>query len=129
MSDRTRLLECFDEAVTTGASRYQAAQVIGINQRTLKRWRTEGGVITQDRRPEVTPIVQPHQMTEDEENQIITTCNLLEYRSLPPSQIVPLLADQGIYLASESSFYRVLKIHEQLNHRGRTQPPKKGMRP
>ena len=129
MHDRTRLLECFDEAVTTGASRYQAAQVMGINQRTLKRWRTGDGAITQDRRPEATPIVQPHQLTADEEDQIMTTCNLPEYKSLPPSQIVPLLADQGVYLASESSFYRVLKKHEQLNHRGRTQPPKKVAQP
>ncbi|MFK4754908.1 IS3 family transposase, partial [Oceanobacter sp. wDCs-4] len=48
-------------------------------------------------------------------------CNLQEYQSLPPSQIVPRLADKGIYLASESTFYRVLKKHQQLNHRGRAQ--------
>ena len=33
-------------------------------------------------------------------------------------------AIQGIYIASESSFYRVLKAHEQLNRCGRTQPPR-----
>lgn len=29
-----------------------------------------------------------------------------EFSSLPPSRIVPMLADRGIYQASESTFYR-----------------------
>ncbi|MHB8347422.1 MAG: hypothetical protein ACYDHM_09600 [Acidiferrobacterales bacterium] len=33
------------------------------------------------------------------------------------------LADQGVYLASESTFYRVLKEAEPQHHRGRTQAP------
>lgn len=52
-------------------------------------------------------------------------CNTSEFASLPPSQIVPRLADQGQYLASESSFYRVLKEHGQVNCRGKAQPPRK----
>src|SRR3546814_20932676 len=46
-------------------------------------------------------------------------CNSAQHQSLPPTQIVPRLADQGIYIASESSFYRVLRDHEQVNHRSR----------
>jgi len=38
---------------------------------------------------------------------------------------VPSLADKGVYLASESSFYRVLKKHQQQNYRGRMKPPRK----
>jgi putative transposase len=48
---------------------------------------------------------------------------------LPPTQIVLSLLDQGIYLASEASFYRVLNAHKQLNHRGRSQAPKKQFKP
>jgi putative transposase len=36
---------------------------------------------------------------------------------------VPTLADRGVYLASESSFYRVLKQASQQHHRGRAQKP------
>jgi transposase-like protein len=36
--------------------------------------------------------------------KIIEICNQEEFRSQSPKQIVPALADQGIYLASESSF-------------------------
>jgi len=36
---------------------------------------------------------------------------------------VPALADRGVYVASESSFYRVLKAASQQHHRGRAKKP------
>jgi putative transposase len=95
---------------------------MGMSERTLKRWRADGPHVVADKRPDAKPVAQPHQLTEAEQEAILITCNLEEYQSLPPSQIVPALADKGIYMASEASFYRVLKKHRQLNHRGRTQP-------
>lgn len=50
------------------------------------------------------------------------TANLPEYRNRSPRQIVPLLADKGVYIASESSFYRVLAENGQLAHRDRARP-------
>lgn len=47
-------------------------------------------------------------LTEVERQAILDVCNSEEFAHLPPSQIVPRLADQGRYIASESSFYRVL---------------------
>ncbi|MGO1357157.1 IS3 family transposase [Alkalibacterium gilvum] len=44
---------------------------------------------------------------------------------MPPSQIVPMLADEGIYIASESTFYRVLHKYDEQHHRGRSQEPVK----
>lgn len=38
--------------------------------------------------------------------------------ALPPGQIVPILADQGRYIGSERSFYRVLDGHGQAHRRG-----------
>jgi putative transposase len=105
-------LQYFDEAVNTGASRYQAANLMGLSGRTLKRWRTASGQVAEDLRPEAPRSPQQHQLTEVEEMAIMAACNKLAYRSLPPSQIVPLLADKGVYIASVSSFYRVLKKHE-----------------
>jgi len=43
-------------------------------------------------------------------------------RDLPPSQIVPTLADAGVYLASEATFYRLLRQNRLLAHRGRARP-------
>ena len=42
---------------------------------------------------------------------------------MPPGQIVPALADQGVFIGSESSFYRVLHAHDQVHRRGRARPP------
>ena len=47
---------------------------------------------------------------------MLDVCNSQEF-SLPPSQIVPRLADQGRYLASESSFYRILRAADQQHRR------------
>ena len=123
MTERARLIEYFDEAVASGAPRYKVAQLMALSERTIKRWR-EGDHVAADRRPDTQPAPQPHQLTPEEEQAMLDTCNLSEFRSLPPSQIVPALADKGIYIASESSFYRVLKKHRQLSHRGRSQPPR-----
>ena len=40
-----------------------------------------------------------------------------------PCQIVPELADKGIYLASESTIYRILRKREMQKHRSRTHRP------
>jgi putative transposase len=50
-----------------------------------------------------------HKLTPEERASIIEIVNRPEYSSLPPHQIVPRLADDGVYVASESSFYRVMK--------------------
>jgi len=70
-----------------------------------------------------------NKLSEAERAHIIRTCNLPKYKSLPPSQIVPMLADEGTYLASESSFYRILRSVEQINRRGRTEQPKLRSKP
>ena len=51
-------------------------------------------------------------------------CNSPRFASLPPSQIVPTLADEGCYLASESTFYRELRKANQHHHRGRAHKPR-----
>ena len=47
------------------------------------------------------------------------------YSDKPPSQIVPALADKGVYMASESTIYRILREASQLRHRGRSAVPQK----
>ena len=71
-----------------------------------------------DKRPE--PI---NKLSEAEEQAIIDVCNSERFKSLPPSQIVPILTDEGEYLGSERTFYRVLHKHGQQHHRGRSAKP------
>lgn len=68
-------------------------------------------------------IQQPRNKLDDLERQrILAIANSPEFGHLPPSQIVPRLTDQGKYIASESSFYRVLRAANQLRHRAATKP-------
>ena len=60
----------------------------------------------------------PHnKLSECVRQRILSVANMPEYADLLPSQIVPKLADAGLYIASESSLYRVLKEAHQLTHR------------
>lgn len=70
-----------------------------------------------------------NKLSEKERQAILDACNEPENASLPPSQLVPILLDQGIYLGSESSFYRTLNDNNQLNHRGRSKAPTKVAKP
>ena len=84
----------------------------------MQRWMGERGEIADDSR-QLPKIKAPHNKLTDQERQnILETCNAPEYADLPPNIIVPMLADEGIYIASESTFYRVLKEHSQLKRRG-----------
>lgn len=69
------------------------------------------------------PVTEPaNKLSEEERQEILNIANSAEYRDKSPAQIVPLLADKGVYLASESSFYRVLKAAGLDAHRGRSKP-------
>ena len=70
----------------------------------------------------------PNKLSEEERQKLLEVANRPEYEDLPPSKIVPLLADKGQYLASESTFYKVLREEGQLRHRHRSKP-QTGARP
>ncbi|MGF1614492.1 MAG: hypothetical protein ACFCVA_11450 [Gammaproteobacteria bacterium] len=80
-------------------------------------------------RPECLRKAPANKLSEVEREQIIETCNSQAFNALPPSQIVPILADQGESLASESSFYRVLRSEGPLEHRGKARAPRKVAKP
>ena len=121
--DRRRAVALIDEAVVAGARRHKACAELKISVRTLRRWRGEAGEIRADARPDA-PRPRPANALSDEENvRIDQICCCPEFASLPPSQIVPILADQNEYLASESSFYRRLRTLGLQHHRGRSARP------
>lgn len=109
------------EAVASGARKEKACEEIGLAIRTLQRWQ-ESGEISSDKRPTAVRPEPSNKLTKEEQQAILAICNQEEYANLGPSQIVPILADKGHYIASESSFYRVLKANNQLAHRGKAKP-------
>lgn len=110
-----------NEAVVAGARKSEACKLVMINIRTLQRW-CDGDCISADKRPDAVRKLPTNSLSEQERQRILAVCNEKEFASLPPSQIVPILADRGIYLGSEATFYRVLKFAGQLKHRGKEKP-------
>ena len=126
--DRRRAVELIEEAVDAGAPKQKACDELEISLRTYRRWTQDGGVKA-DGRPDADRPAPANKLRPEERQQILETCNEEAYRSLPPSQIVPALADRDTYIASESSFYRVLKEADQLHRRGRAQAPRRVAKP
>ena len=125
LEQRTEILALIDEARAQGARLAPACEIIGIDPVTVRRWRPcDSDAIEADGRPEAERAEPSNRLSEAERDQIVETCNQREYASSSPGQIVPRLADSGVYLASESTFYRVLRERGQLNHRGRQRAPR-----
>ncbi len=125
--DRQIAIDLIAEAVTAGARCSRACAVLEINVRTLQRWKKalQASADLADRRKASAAHRTPaNKLSMEEREAILLVCNQAKYQSLPPSQIVPRLADNGVYIASESSFYRVLHDANQAHRRGRSKPPR-----
>jgi transposase InsO family protein len=109
------------EAVLSGARRYRACNELGLSLRTVQRWQHTDC----DRRLLAQRAAPSNKLSEAERQAVLDAANQAGYASLTPHQIVPKLADEGIYLASESTFYRVLKAANQNVRRGRAKVPKR----
>jgi putative transposase len=126
-ADRQMAIELIEEAVSAGARRHKACSVLEITVRTLQRWQrslAEDQLLGDQRKVAAAERLPANKLTEIERRCILAISNSQDYRSLPPSQIVPRLADEGEYMASESTFYRVLREADQVNRRGRAKPPR-----
>ena len=115
LPQRLAIRDLIDEAALGGARLAPACAVLGFSARTLQRWQLEA-----EERPDgrtVRHVAPAHKLSALERATLLAVANSPEFGHLPPSQIVPRLADQQRYLASESTFYRVLRDANQLAHR------------
>ncbi len=99
--------------------------MIGLNRKTIHSWRREG---LQDHRKGSARFV-PHRLKDTEEEAILAICNSEKYCDMPPAMIVALLAQENTYIASESTFYRVMRKKQLLAHRQKSKAPRKGKQP
>jgi len=110
--------------VKAGCRLKPACAELDISLRTFQRWVQDGDdAVSADSRTTSARPEPANKLSDDERGQILAVANSEEFASLPPSQIVPALADRGVFIASESSFYRVLKAASQQHHRGRAKKP------
>jgi transposase InsO family protein len=118
LSQRVEVTEQILQASKNGCRISQSCKIIGLDKRTFERWRyrPEGDL---RKGPKTEPA---NKLTNDEKLEILKVSSSIQFRDKPPSQIVPELADQGVYLASESTFYRVLQANKLMKHRGKAKP-------
>ncbi len=117
--DRIEIMTLIKEARHSGARQSRACEIMGLSPKTLQRWSQSQS--HQDGRIEAKQNPS-NKLTELEYQRIIKVANQPEYADLSPGKIVPKLADNGVYIASESTFYRVLCTEKQLKHRQKAKP-------
>jgi transposase InsO family protein len=123
-------MELLKEGLRAGATVKAIADLIGICPRTLRRWRIafEAYGFSQDRRKGSARMVA-HRFSKEERQQVLLTVNDARFADLTPAQIVAILAEEGVYVGSESTIYRIMRQEGLLNHRGRSRPPREPKEP
>jgi transposase InsO family protein len=124
LEDRQALAQDIDTAHAAGARLQPACEVAGIDPRTLQRWKARKGLSAGDGRPQAVRTTPSHALSAHERAALLAVANEPRFAAVPPARIVPMLADEGVYLGSESSMARVLKAHGQNARRGRAKAPK-----
>jgi putative transposase len=124
LEDRQALARDIAAAHAAGARLRPACEIAGIELRTLQRWRARQGLTAGDGRPQAVRPTPSHALSAAERAALLAVANEPRFASVPPARIVPMLADEGVYLGSESSMARVLRAHGQHARRGRAKAPK-----
>lgn len=121
-SDRRLAVELIQEANQNGARIAKACEELNISVRTYERW-VSAGDVSEDQRPHAKRPTPKNKISDTERQEVINIVKKEEFVDLPPSQIVPKLADQGTYLVSESTMYRILREEKMQQHRGQSKRP------
>ena len=133
LAQRAIVLELISQACSAGARLHQACAIIGLAARTVQRWLDAGknALNVGDRRTPDQRIhnCPPNKLSDAERQAALAVLNSDEFKDLPPSQIVPRLADRGLYVASESTLCRLLRQVGQLAHRRLERAPQKRSKP
>jgi transposase InsO family protein len=96
------------EAVVSGARLDAACRMVGLSARSMQRWQRNPDGEDSRRGPLQRPT---NALTTVEEAQVLALMASRAYAGMSPKQLVPQLADEGLYLASESTMYRLQRRH------------------
>ena len=113
------------EAKNSGARLFKACEVLEISVPTFRRW--SAGHLLDGRKGAFKK--NPRKLTSKEEQSILDISCSNEYKDDNPYKIHASLLDKGVYIASISSFYRVLRKKGLLSHRGNTRPGQSHSKP
>ena len=121
MNVRKKYIELVKEAVVAGVRKEKACDALDINLRTLQRWESN---LKSDGRKR-NRFSKSNALSKSERQDVIALACSPEFRDKCPHQIVPILAERGLYTCSESTFYRILRQEGLLKHRSNTKPPER----
>lgn len=125
LQHRQSILTEIEETRKIGVSLERISEFQEISVRTIQRWQSNrNGDLRKGSKRTIR-----NKLADCEKRAILEAVNSPEYRGLAPAEIVAILAENGLYLASERSIYRVLKEYDQLAHRGPGRNPVKRERP
>ena len=130
VQQRQKLLGLLTQARADGARLALACSQVGLSCHSVQRWQRTG-TVEGDQRPSGKRryVCPPNKLREEERQAVMATLNSEAFKDLPPSQVVPRLADSGVYVASESTMYRLLRQAGQLAHRRSERAAQKRSRP
>jgi putative transposase len=114
-------LKLLNETKAEKCRKSAICESLGISLRSIQNWNKFG---TTDLRKGSFKKTSNKLSAEEEEKIIKTSCSN-RFKDLTPYEIVPILAEEGLYLASESTFYRVLKKADLIKHRSNQRRPNK----
>lgn len=104
-------IKLIEEAVDSGARPPNACKSLDITERTYYRWKNLDKSYSsyEDRRAYADHSDPSNKLSPEERQRVLDIVNEERFASMPPCQIVPALADEGEYIASESTIYRILR--------------------
>lgn len=97
-------VDLIDEAQAAGARLHEACKVVGLSARTIERWRVDPTADDGRHGPRRRPA---NALSPLEQARVVAVMTSPEHHGVSPKQLVPRLADEGVYLASESTMYRL----------------------
>lgn len=113
------------EAIVAGARLFRACEVLEISTRTYSRWET--GTMLDSRKG--APKRVTRKLSVAERDEIVRIACSEEYCDQTPYEIVVDLLEKRKYLASTSTFYRVLRERGLVHHRRESKAPRNCARP
>lgn len=111
---REELISSVGKSVQSGARKGAACAAIDLQLRTLERWERQ---MIGDMRSVI--VKEPaNKLTSVERSEILRICCSNEFMDMTPNEIVPKMAETGRFIASEASFYRILKAEGMVKKSG-----------
>lgn len=129
LEKRQTVLELIEETCQGGARLKPACALIGLSERTLQRWQRPEAASDRRVAGRHSRCEPANKLSPAERQAALQLLNGDEFKNLPPSQVVPRLADQGRYVASESTLYRLLHQAGQMTRRQLGRAPGKRSKP